>query len=467
MQRWSGLGGRDLRRQALESSKTVSRKKRNKEEMQSRDSSAANSRTHSTNVSRQGSDADDDDTSEGTNMSIASLEDDLFSVGSEDGDEDEDSPEEWKVRLRDRMEEMKDRKRSSVQGRETTLASYGVILRSHFALDQIKSSSSELVNSMLKSIKMEASERETCLALRALEATILTLNSDTIYESVYSVLNVAYKDSESLAVKTAAINALGTAAVYGGASEDTTSSIMDELMEVIESDGSSVEAEDSAEVVVAAIKAWANLAIDFEDMEDKSEEAMEVLVEQLESTYAAVQIAAGQTIALLFEKSYSGNDDDYESPSDSDDDDPERHQNRIAGLKLYDAYRDRNQLIHTLSTLAKDSSKSVSKKDRVSVRSSFNDILLTVEEPTRGPGYRTHFGRGGTKALGSGIIVRIHQKGYLKINKWWKLERLQALKRILGGGFLNHYEANEMVFDSLPIMVAGSVEKSAPRYRKQ
>lgn len=100
--------------------------------------------------------------------SIASLEDDFFSVGSEDGEEDDDSSEEWKVRLRARIEEMKDRKRSSVQGRETTLAAFGAILRSHFALDQIKSSSSELIASMIKSIKMEASERETCLALRGM-----------------------------------------------------------------------------------------------------------------------------------------------------------------------------------------------------------------------------------------------------------------------------------------------------------
>jgi len=38
----------------------------------------------------------------------------------------------------------------------------------------------------------------------------------------------------------------------------------------------------------------------------------------------------------------------------------------------------------------------------------------------------------------------------MKIDKWWKLHRLQALRRVLGGGFVVHYEDNEVIFDSLP-----------------
>lgn len=61
---------RDLRRQALESGKTVSRKAKAREDKSSRNSSAANSRTNSGNVSRHGSDDEDGDISDGTNLRL-------------------------------------------------------------------------------------------------------------------------------------------------------------------------------------------------------------------------------------------------------------------------------------------------------------------------------------------------------------------------------------------------------------
>jgi hypothetical protein len=64
-------------------------------------------------------------------------ETDLYSVNSIDdmlsADTPEDSTEAWKQDLGDRIEEIIDRKRSSVQGRETTLAQYVHILMSHYA----------------------------------------------------------------------------------------------------------------------------------------------------------------------------------------------------------------------------------------------------------------------------------------------------------------------------------------------
>jgi hypothetical protein len=80
----------------------------------------------------------------------------------------EDASESWKQELTDRMEEIIDRKRSSAQGREVTLAQYVHILMSHYALEEIRHKSSELFPAFLKSIKAENSEKETCLALRGL-----------------------------------------------------------------------------------------------------------------------------------------------------------------------------------------------------------------------------------------------------------------------------------------------------------
>ncbi len=81
-------------------------------------------------------------------------------------DTPEDATEIWKQELGDRVEEIIDRKRSSVQGRETTLAQYVHILMSHYAYEEIKNKTSELFPALLKSIKAESSEKETSLALR-------------------------------------------------------------------------------------------------------------------------------------------------------------------------------------------------------------------------------------------------------------------------------------------------------------
>jgi len=80
----------------------------------------------------------------------------------------EDASEAWKQELGDRMEEIIDRKRSSVQGREVTLAQYVHILMSHYAFEEIQHKASELFPAFLKSIKAENTEKETCLALRGL-----------------------------------------------------------------------------------------------------------------------------------------------------------------------------------------------------------------------------------------------------------------------------------------------------------
>jgi hypothetical protein len=80
----------------------------------------------------------------------------------------EDATEAWKQDLSDRIEEIIDRKRSSAQGREITLNVYTHYLMSHYAFDQIKHKTSELLPALLKSIKVDNTEKEICLALRGL-----------------------------------------------------------------------------------------------------------------------------------------------------------------------------------------------------------------------------------------------------------------------------------------------------------
>lgn len=251
-------------------------------------------------------------------------------------------------------------------------------------------------------------------------------------------------------VKAAAIHALGTATLYGGSSDSQTEEVMDELLEIIESDGNSIEAPDSVEVVTAALEEWGTLATWVDDLEERTEAAMEAFVEQLDSSDIHVQVSAGENIALLYEKSYTEREADDGPAGSSDEEDSDGNPIDPSAVKRYEVYRQTPQLKHKLSQLATESSKGISKKDRKILHTNFVDILKTVEHPYLGPRYSNAYNQETGKRYGYRLNVRIHRTGSININRWWKLHRLQMLRRVLGGGFVVHYENNEVVFETLP-----------------
>jgi hypothetical protein len=209
---------------------------------------------------------------------------------------------------------------------------------------------------------------------------------------------------------------------------------MNLFIEIIESDGASVEAQDEGNVVIAA---------------------MEAFVEQLESADSGVQIAAGENIALLYEKSLTPQEDDEEVEDEDDSDDPEHVHDGQKMVKRYTVYRRQDQLLHKLDDLANVSTRRISKKDRKALHSSFADIRNSVEKPTRGPAYSTALHEETGKAYGAGRMkVKINRNVEVRIDKWWKLQRLNALRRTLQGGFTHHYDQNELVSTVLPFSMS-------------
>lgn len=252
-----------------------------------------------------------------------------------------------------------------------------------------------------------------------------------------------------------AIYTLGIAAFFGGAGDDETLDIMTLFLEIIESDGASVEAQDEGNVVIAALEQWGLLATEIEDLEEETETAIEAFVEQLESADAGVQIAAGENIALLYEKSYTEQEDDEDISEADDPEDPETVKDGDRMVKRYQVYRRQDQLLHTLEELANVSTRRISKKDRKTLHSSFADIRNSVEKPTRGPAYSTALDQETGRAYGGGRMkVRINKNLEVRIDKWWKLQRLNALRRVLQGGFIYHYDQNDMVSTALPFSMS-------------
>lgn len=435
----------DLRKQVLlESKKTTSRKAASRAHTPSgsKPTSPTHSRGGSAAPSRNVSD-DESDPSEWGSNSI----DDLLSEGGYDVPQDALTAD-----LHLRIEQILDRKRSSVDGRELTLNAFTSDLIRHYAKPEIQSRMSDLLPAVLKSLKGGQSEREIALSLKAIALMIVTVPSDTIYDAVANPIKAAITDSQHPTVKVAAIHAMGVATFYGGASTEETEEIMDFLLEIVSSDGASIEEADNADCVTAALEEWGFLATQLDDMEDTTEPAMDTFVDQLDSSESRVQIAAGENIALLFEKSYTEAESDDESADEEEEEEARRAGGGTRMIKRYTVYRQQHNLIRQLEELTRASSKRMSKKDRKAIHNAFQDVLHTVEKPTRGPRYSTALDEDG-REYGSRLRISIHGGGKMLIDKWWKLSRLNTLKRLLQGGFLTHYERNEVVFDSLPVIM--------------
>ena len=475
----------DLRRRALESGKTTSNKAK------SRQSSRASSRANSTPGSRVGSrvqsrDASDDEGDEG-NLSDdenrrsavltllldfdADMSSSINSIDAllESDDYNEQATDVLKQELQDCIEEILERKGSSKLSREEALTTYVRILTAHHIADVLYGRVPDLLSAFGRSVKAETTERETTLALRAIALTSITYEDDSLWESVGSTIKRTISDSQILPVKSAAIHCLAICISFGGAGEEEITETLTFLLEIASSDGAFVHAEDNPDVVRAALQEYAFLVTQVDDIETESEEAVEVFLDQLDSADPNVQIAAGENIALLYEKSFTPLEDD-ESPEDTEgpggnsdsDEDSAGDPNLV---KRYNAYHNNFPIIEKVTGLASLSTKAMSKRDKKNLHQSFASIAMTVENPKLG--LQTN--------NASKMTVRVHKSGEMKVDRWWKLMRLNALRRLLGGGFVNHYyEGNKQLLNALPLILReteggsglGSPRKAAPKATK-
>ena len=351
----------------------------------------------------------------------------------------------WRQDLADRVEEIIDTKRSSGQGREKALASFNHYLILRHAEDEIDGKETPLTQALLKSIKTDSREKETVLALKALALLTVTSPLDTLYESVSSALKVSISDSRSMATKAAAVHALGISTFYGGASDDEILDNLAYLLEIIASDGGFIAAQDEPLPVTAALEEWGFLATEVSDIDALGlEEALETFTDQLSSTSTDVQIAAGENIALLYEKA-----DDLSTSSDSDSGSDVEDRETVSAAK---SYLDRKipTLLPNLEALASLSAPSLSKKSRKSLHTAFASIAFSVERPWAGPAYSSALKQDTDTSQGSRMKLKTEDGRVMVINRWWKLLRLNAYRRVLRDGLMLHLRENAAVRDAMP-----------------
>jgi hypothetical protein len=76
------------------------------------------------------------------------------------------SEEQWKSELGVRIEQIINLKRSTTEGRTESFAAYAHILMARYANEEIEPHVRELLQSMLRSVRQETTEREAVKALK-------------------------------------------------------------------------------------------------------------------------------------------------------------------------------------------------------------------------------------------------------------------------------------------------------------
>ena len=372
-----------------------------------------------------------------------------------------DVDEAWRQDLADRIDEILDTKRSSIRSREKALATFNHFLILRHAEDEIDGKEKALAQALLRIIKTYSSEKETVLALKALELMTVTSPIDTLYADISTALRSVIADSHSMAVKAAAIHTLGFGTYYGSASEEETLDSLAYFLEIVASDGDFIAAQDEPSPVTAALLEWGFLATDFSYVEDLGiQEALDSFTDQLSSTDTNVQIAAGENIALLYEKVnhvsstvIGGSDSDSDSNSDPNGDfgstDPDVLQSSTSAAKSY-LERMIPTLLPNLSALASLSTASISKKSRKALHSAFSSIAYSVEHPWAGPAFSSALKQDSDALQGNRMKLKTKDGRVMNIDRWWKLLRLNAFRRVLRDGLMLHLRENPAVRDALP-----------------
>ena len=336
------------------------------------------------------------------------------------------------------------------------MASFVRILAAHHLADELYGRVADLIPALLRSVKSESTERETILALKAIALTIISFQDDSNYDGLSAQLKRTVCDSQSLPTKAAAIHCLGAYTAFCGVGDEEIMEVLNFLLEIVSTDGTFVDATDDADTVIAALQQYGFLSTYIEDLEAESEDAVATFVDQLESTNVYVQIAAGENIALLYEKSYTPMEEDdtisdlednteaNNSSSSGDDNSSPGQPDGPKLIKRYNAYHNTYQVSEKTQSLASLSTRKLNKHEKKRLHQSFASVHITIENPRRG--LQTN--------SASRMTVRIHQEGEMRVDRWWKLMRLQALRRLLQGGFVNHYfEGNKQVLDTLPLIM--------------
>lgn len=298
----------------------------------------------------------------------------------------------------------------------------------------------ELHRSILVSIKQPGSPAERDLALQALAMVAVTLGANERFLSNIGLLKEMIGNETNEGTKALAIYALTAVVCFGDSGQDHWDLLLEYLLTIIQTDGSSVNARDSAAVVCAAMEAWAFVATGCE-LHEHSVEAMDAFIEQLESVDLNVQALAASNIALLFDISRQLRTIAITEANPGQEPD---------ATKMLELYEDPRRLADKIRTLSKEHNTMRSRHNKVDKKEQLDFAAVTLELDV-GYGYSTRAEPGPRQAYWYQGYLETIKLGDRKIvvKSWAIWAKVQFLQSILAAGFVHHVADNDKVLSFL------------------
>ncbi|KAF2665323.1 hypothetical protein BT63DRAFT_61787 [Microthyrium microscopicum] len=446
-------GKNQLRRQALESGKTLSRKAKARLESASiasspfaspggsRAGSRAPSRNNSAPPSRVPSNAGstDGDEADEDNLEVSS---NSFSVDSTDA---------AFTQLFSSLED-RDFWKGDSQHRVALIRRYAnSIANSYSILDDKHDKLRDMMPILLRCIKEGSAGTCTEYALRALAITVIVIGDydGELFMELKDPLQICMYDTASAVGQKAAVQAMSAITFFGGADYQEVSSFMELLLDIVESDGEQVEALDEASVVASAIQEWAFLSTLVTVDVNQFSRALEAFGAQLESNAPSVIQAGAEAIALIYESAYTlkTSGDEVEVSAQDEEEDSKVHPTyRKANWAHTHTFRNDNDyaIREQLKILTKTPLRHVKKDLRKDLKNRFRDVLHALDYPWRGPHYSTAMEAESGDHYGHRMYM-----GGMVIDRWWKLIRYVTVRRTLQHGVEAQAADNPAVQDAL------------------
>lgn len=262
---------------------------------------------------------------------------------------------------------LRDHKSTQTESREVLLDHYVERVRRwyHCGFENLESEADDLLGIFLRGANRGATPRERLLSLQSYCLTASFVHVDKA-DSTCHLLKQIVEDDDDEECQIHALYALCQTIVYYGGGTNQLEDFLDFLIEVIQSNGDSINALDKDGVMVATFECWAFAACHV-NVWHLADYAMDAFVEKLDSTNPEVQAIASECIAFIFEASRAHEEEEgepFQLPYD-----PQRIASRI-------------------NDLWKNSGKSRSPKGRRDPRESFKSVSTSLDLSV-GPHYST------------------------------------------------------------------------------
>ncbi|XP_065845405.1 interferon-related developmental regulator 2-like [Oscarella lobularis] len=312
--------------------------------------------------------------------------------------------------------------------RESALLALKKILAKKCLSESLQTRKETFVDALEKCLKKG---RHGDVVLSAIVSALLCIQLgsgpevESLFSTIKSLLVAMVQDGALQSqMRASCANALGLITFISVDDMRVVSEVM-ELMEKV------LATKTQPEILVEAISTWCLLLSIVPSYKDKIKRLFPMMVKLLMSADVALRIVAGECLAML-----------YERIRESDEDEEEEFVSETV----------EEDMMETLQQLATDGSKHRSKKDRKQQRSSFRDVLRTIEEGES--------------------IYESHKFGLetLEIDSWARRRQFFALKDVLGFGINAHLKENDImreIFQLGPPVLSASSGVSRQDRRQQ